>query len=379
MENKKENEKAVCSRCGKSLNCSETNVFDGRVFCSDCLENETVFCECCGDRIWRDESAGDENVVICQSCYDEYYTSCERCGRLMRNSDAYYVDEDSDDPYCINCIDLIRSAPIKSYGYKPEPIFYGSNDLYMGIELEIDKGGEDSVNAEEILGAGNVQGKRIYCKHDGSLHNGFEIVSHPMTLDYHMNKMDWQSVFDTALDLGYKSHNTSTCGLHIHCDRSFFGDDDMMQELVIGRIVYFVEKHWSELVRFSRRTSDALERWAARYATISPTTTETFRKAKDKRMGRYVAVNLENYETIEFRLFRGTLRYETFIATLQLVHEICNLAIALTDRELENLSWSDFVLRIDKENRSELVNYLKSKRLYVNEIEDETNNESEEG
>ena len=96
-------------------------------------------------------------------------------------------------------------------------------------------------------------------------------------------------------------------------------------------------------------------------------------------MGRYVAVNLENYETIEFRLFRGTLRYETFIATLQLVNEICNIAIALTDRELENLSWSDFVLRIDKENRSELVNYLKSKRLYVNEIENETVSESEEG
>ena len=95
-------------------------------------------------------------------------------------------------------------------------------------------------------------------------------------------------------------------------------------------------------------------------------------------MGRYVAVNLENYETIEFRLFRGTLRYETFIATLQLVNEICNIAIALTDRELENLSWSDFVLRIDKENRSELVNYLKSKRLYVNEI-DEIISESEEG
>ena len=36
------------------------------------------------------------------------------------------------------------------------------------------------------------------------------------------------------------------------------------------------------------------------------------------------------------------------------------------------------VIRIDKENRSELVNYLKSKRLYVNEI-DEIVSESEEG
>jgi hypothetical protein len=175
----------------------------------------------------------------------------------------------------------------------------------------------------------------------------------------------------------YASHNTSTCGFHVHCSRYAFGEDSYVQDAAIGRVVYFVEKMWAELVRFSRRHADALERWAARYATISPTTKETFKKAKDKRMGRYVAVNLENYETIEFRLFRGTLRYETFIATLQLVSEICNTAIALTDKEMESLSWSDFVLRIDKVNRSELIDYLKLKQLYVNEPVCEIADESE--
>ena len=377
MKDKKEPQKVVCSECGAELNRSDSSVFADRIFCSECLDRVTVVCDRCGDRIWQDRSIGDENVTLCQECYDDYYTSCDRCGRIIRNSDSYYVDEDSDEPYCVNCIDAIRSAPIKSYSYKPSPIFYGSDDLYMGVELEVDKGGEDPDNARDLLDLANVRAKRIYCKHDGSLNEGFEIVSHPMTLDYHMNQMNWKDIFETALDLGYYSHNTRTCGLHVHCDRNFFGDDDIIQEAVIGRIVYFVEKHWSELVHFSRRTSDTLERWAARYATISPTTQETFKKAKDKRMGRYVAVNLENYETIEFRLFRGTLRYETFIATLQLVHEICHAAVALTDREMENLSWSDFVLRIDKDSRSELVDYLKSKRLYVNEIE--TVSESEEG
>ena len=377
MKDKKEPQKVVCSECGAELNRSDSIVFADRVFCSECLDRVTVVCDRCGDRIWQDRSIGDENVTLCQECYDDYYTSCDRCGRIIRNSDSYYVDEDSDEPYCVNCIDAIRSAPIKSYSYKPSPIFYGTDDQYMGVELEVDRGGEDTDNARDLLDLANVRAKRIYCKHDGSLNDGFELVSHPMTLEYHKYQMNWKDVFETALDLGYYSHNTRTCGLHVHCDRNFFGDDDIIQEAVIGRIVYFVEKHWSELVRFSRRTSDTLERWAARYATISPTTQETFKKAKDKRMGRYVAVNLENYETIEFRLFRGTLRYETFIATLQLVNEICHAAVELTDREMENLSWSDFVLRIDKDSRSELVDYLKSKRLYVNEIE--TVSESEEG
>ena len=83
-------------------------------------------------------------------------------------------------------------------------------------------------------------------------------------------------------------------------------------------------------------------------------------------MGRYVAVNLENYNTIEFRLFRGTLRYKTFLATLQLVDEICYCAINMTDKEMEDLSWSDFVSRI-LPKKYELIEYLKSKRLYVND------------
>ena len=127
------------------------------------------------------------------------------------------------------------------------------------------------------------------------------------------------------------------------------------------------ERFWNELVNFSRRTSSSLNRWAAKYATISNTVTETYRKAKDKADSRYVAVNLTNFATIEFRMFRGTLRYETFLATLQLVDELCRTALNLYDAELENLSWCEFVRRMDKERKPELIAYLKSRQLYINE------------
>ncbi len=55
-------------------------------------------------------------------------------------------------------------------------------------------------------------------------------------------------------------------------------------------------------------------------------------------VGRYAAVNLCNYSTIEFRLFRGTLKINTFIATLQLVNEICNVAVSMSDESLQKLS-----------------------------------------
>ena len=64
-----------------------------------------------------------------------------------------------------------------------------------------------------------------------------------------------------------------------------------------------------------------MNRWAARYG-FEKTGKEILDKAKKGNNGRYAAVNLMNYATIEFRLFRGTLKYNTLIAAIELVNEI---------------------------------------------------------
>ncbi len=165
-----------------------------------------------------------------------------------------------------------------------------------------------------------------------------------------------------AVFLGYRSHQTSTCGLHIHVNRDSFGDDRDEQDEVISRILYFVEHHWNEMLKFSRRSEYAMNRWAARYG-YENSPKAIMDKAK-KNYGRYVAVNLCNYTTIEFRLFRGTLKYNTFIATLELVARICDTAYEMTDEEIAKLSWSDFVGQITE---PELIQYLKERNLYINE------------
>ncbi len=360
--------KIICSECGAILTNETAHEFEGKTFCRECLERVTTTCECCGTRIWNDEAQGDSNIVLCNRCYEYNYSVCEDCGRIIHNDNAYYFD-DSDYPYCYECFQKLQSNPIKSYNYKPEPIFYGSGSLFMGIELEIDKGGENNANAEAILNIANCNDDLLYAKHDGSIDYGFELVSHPMTLDYHINTMNWKEVFEKALSMGYRSHQTQTCGLHIHVNRLAFGKSSENQEDVISRIVYFVENHWNELLKFSRRTEVSINRWASRYG-ISTTAKDTYKNAKDKHMGRYVAVNLENYDTIEFRIFRGTLNYKTFIATLQLIDEICYHAINLSDKEMESMSWSDFASRI-LPKKSELIEYLKIKRLYINEPTEE--------
>lgn len=354
----------VCNECGRNLGGVSVVEFEGGIYCEDCFERLTVICDCCERRIWRDNADGDSFTQLCNHCYEYEYTHCERCGALIHNDDALYED-DSDYPYCRECYESIRNEAIKPYSYKPEPIFYGTGKLFYGIELEIDGGGEDSSNAQKLLDYVNQDNDYIYAKHDGSLLNGFELVSHPMTLEYHLNEVDYSGMFERAVAMGYRSHQVSTCGLHCHVNRSAFGNTYEEQEVVVARIVFFVENHWNELLKFSRRTEYAMNRWASRYG-ISENTQNTYKKAKERHLGRYVAVNLENYNTIEFRLFRGTLRYHTFVATIQLVDEICQTCINLNDEELEGLSWSSFVL--DIKDKPELIEYLKSKRLYVNEL-----------
>lgn len=365
----KEN-RIICAECGTEVASDDAQFFDERAFCVDCFNRLMTTCDNCGETIRRDSAEGDSHYTLCSHCYDYSYTTCEDCGRLIHHDDALYEDGE-DYPYCRDCFEKLNDSPIKNYSYKPAPIFYGSGNLFYGVELELDKGGENHENAKQLIKIANSQDERIYCKHDGSLNNGFEIVSHPMSLDYHTNNMNWNNIFEKAVSLGYLSHQTKTCGYHIHCSKTAFGKSYEEQEEAIGRVVFFVEKHWNELVKFSRRSLENLNHWASKYATISDTTSETYQKAKEKCQGRYVAVNLENPNTVEFRLFRGTLRYKTFIAALQLVDEIIYCAINMTDSGVEEMSWLEFVQRI-LPNKPELIEYLKEKRLYVNEITTES-------
>ena len=355
----------TCTHCNQPRPQTELVEIDGEYLCPDCLEAETLVCARCGDRIWQDNNAGDEQTPLCQRCYDRFYTSCESCGRVILQGDAYFEDEDDTDPFCWECYCRAQqNKQIHEYSYKPAPIFYGEGERYFGVELELDHGGEDSGNACAIMGRANLDRELIYCKHDGSLDSGFEIVTHPMTLDFHQTAMPWLDVLDEAVGLGYRSHQARTCGLHIHVNRTAFGDTEIQQELAIARVLYLVEKFWDELLKFSRRTQSQLDRWAARYG-YKEHPMQILDRAKERYgRGRYFAVNLLNRNTIEFRLFRGTLKYNTLIATLQLVNKICEVAVNLSDEPLKALAWTTFVSGIQE---PELVQYLKERRLYVNE------------
>ena len=331
-----EERKIKCSICGETYPEFEDVSMGDKHLCYNCGVIHTVVCRRCGKRIWRNDAIDED---LCESCYNEAYVRCCDCGEVILYEDAFYTHDDEDSreyPYCTCCYPSHEAdVAIHDYYYKPEPIFYGDGKRFYGIELEIDEGGELESSAQGLLDIANSDCEKIYCKHDGSLDAGFEIVSHPMTLDYHINEMPWEKVMQRAIRSGYLSHQAVTCGWHCHISRSGLGDTYEEQECAIAKILYFYEKFWDEILRFSRRTPGQAERWARRYGGGVDTPKKTLEHAKSSNFGRYMAVNLENANTVEMRIFRGTLKYSTFIATLQFVDEICDVAVSMSDEMLQ--------------------------------------------
>ena len=80
---------------------------------------------------------------------------------------------------------------------------------------------------------------------------------------------------------------------------------------------------------------------------------------------RYTAVNLTNADTVEIRMFRGTLKLNTLKATLQMVNHLVEVAVSISDTAVQEMSW--FRFSGQHHRASELIQYLKERRLYVNE------------
>ena len=128
-----------CSNCGAMFPTSELTEFDGLTLCSECLSNQTIICSHCGTRIWYDDNVGNSGTPLCQSCFDDHYTTCSRCDRLIHHDNAYYENDENDEPLCYDCHQnyIADNSIIKDYYYKPAPIFYGKGGHFLGVELII--------------------------------------------------------------------------------------------------------------------------------------------------------------------------------------------------------------------------------------------------
>lgn len=283
---------------------------------------------------------------------------------------------------------------INRYSYKPEPEigYKNANEsrehLTFGVELECEPrndGGNVRMDAYELSDRiDEIPGGRTYCKSDGSLSDGVEIVSHPGTLAHHMYVMHWRQIQRTCEKAGFRSHDAANSGLHVHVGRAQLGSTDAERDDVTRKVQVLFALYTAELTRFSRRRRSCLEQWApidrlgvtpddirhvSSGAQLASWASARVPAYSPNHNDRYTAVNVTNTATVEIRIFRGTLKRDTLIAAIQLVSNMFEYALAHDWADIPASTWADVAAY---KPYKELVNYMIARNLLAAEDVPET-------
>ena len=368
-----------CSVCGTETPADDiiaTNYGDG--VCNDCV----VTCERCDDvgSVNDDFHTVDGNDTWCESCTERRAYWCERCEGY--NSDTSYYISDRSEHWCTECADGAAywcddcdeynadgcdrcsddedsdgngNRVIHDYSYRPDAIFHSTDKnerLFFGLEIEVEAIGSRSASA---VHAYQLEGAELaYLKNDGSLDNGFEIVTHPMSHDFFKNEAHqlWEVLEDLRSNDSYKvkSWDTRTCGLHIHISRTGFTGGAHMHRFL--NLVYSNANFYSTL---AGRTSDQWAKFTDIFTReykrdaygnrvfhegtgyeVLDKRTFAHKLDTNRHSDRYSAVNTNNHATLEMRIFKGTVNGDTIKAQLDLAHASVEYTRTLTVQDVRN-------------------------------------------
>lgn len=399
-----------------------------RIVCDDCFDDHYAYCDRCDygpvntDDLYWDE---DNERWLCQNCWDETHSCCDCCDTEYNNEDLNQVffEDGSCDRVCEHCLNnaeaytnRVECSRCHTYNigrticgncYNPLPksskrhkrlttcdcvlcyhprvditcidnyrkILDMQNFKGYGIELEINKDDSNQpkmtrVDEVDVISKiNNFLGGHAYYSHDGSLSNGFEIVTQPHT-EKAMHNIKWEKLFEMLKKENF-TDNSKQAGYHIHISRSLFGDTEEEIQDNIAKLIYFFEKNKVDLVKLSRRENT---RWCPFYTDQAnfyysgsylpqktPEISEQFSKDISERKICCIrgAVNLRSSDskTVEIRLFRSTLNYKEFMGSFDFITTLVNNIKNISWKCVNNLNkWLKGLSTVGRE-------YLKSKQV----------------
>lgn len=368
MNDENENQ-VMCERCENMVDDFEASYVYTRVrtvsstsswhnwrsvqqyWCQDCQDSHTFTCDDCGSThdIDHYSSCDTGDRIVCEDCYSDNYFTCECCDNIFNN------DHYGSEGMCEVCWDASDENPnnhkkfIKPYHNGHYNVkFIGKPHKrmpFIGFELEIESKDLEADELAEQLES-YLTGFRV--EEDGSLNDGFEIISNALTYKEHKrDSSHYRKLLAELSDNGARSHDTDTCGLHIHLSRKH------LKERHIMNMVEFFLTNQSKIERFSRRKNNS-------YAE--------FRDYSECYRNKYSAINLKPTNTIEFRCFKGTLNHTTLMATIQFVHLFYLYTKDETNKKgisTSYLQWDNFISYVQKRKNQykELNNYLVIRKL----------------
>jgi len=287
------------------------------------ISESYIECNDCGEVAHQDDSiyvAGYDNYV--GSCCSDNYRYHEQHDEYYHDDDYPYDDEDGDGYY--NGV----------YGYDYDvteqlsPIYHGNEKRLLATEIEVERRNDCSSNIAEMVAT--TMDNFALCKHDGSLQNGFEIVSAPATIT--ALKEGWIKFCEANYSDQLSSWHTETCGMHIHVDRT------SLTPLEIGKLLVFVNGKANARFMESIAGRDSRQWSAKKYKGI---------KDALQRSDKYEALATHKPKTIEFRIFRGNIAKQGIMRNIEFVDALCNFVRTVgMDKDTDTvnrLSYTNFV------------------------------------
>jgi len=308
--------------------------------CEKCYNNNYRTCNECSELFNRNDVISHNEKAFCKICFNKTYQMCSHCqGTFPKGSVTHTIR--GRNAVCDKCHSYY--GPIQLYETKPVMAFHGKPPHYYGIELEcelVSKASEErGGKAQEVVDL--LPPDFAVLKEDGSLSCGFEICTQPATVEEHKIRFD---KFFEKLPAGIHSFNTANCGLHIHCSKK------PLSLLTIAKIVVFVnETNNQEFVetiagRKSCRYSCIQKK---EYATVKSQITNGRARGE-----RYEAVNLLNKDTIEFRIFKGTLKRESFYKALEFCDSLIRFCSTATNSIVYSRNKENFIKYVAENHKS---------------------------
>jgi hypothetical protein len=300
------------------------------------MNNETKTCYYCGNDVELENGVQWGSYFYCDECFKDLKCKVDSYHHPSLETKFRKTDEDGE-----------------------------GTILYLGPELETTKDANgyfyQSDHQDDILhirkNYKNI-GRSINFEQDASIGNGKEFVFFPMTINYiYKNEDEFKEMFKYLISKGNYSHDKGKCGLHVHVSRNFLGDNEDEIQKTIEKIMLFVETYRTKVEKFARRKHNQFSSYNTytipyhkQYRPSDDFTDEYFKSGKllkelneeVDRIGHSSVVNTRTStgQTIEFRMFRGTLKFETFMATMEFVYNLVNVC---KNNQVSKISWNKVI------------------------------------
>lgn len=303
-------------------------LYDGAI-CTECFcEIEHTLRECgeCNaydyeDEIYYSESRDED---LCRSCEQNNYIECDECRSEYRESRA--------DRHRCHESDV---SGIHYYSYKPRAVFFGRDKYHFGIELEMEAPEDENPLPEGVRIIKSRLGERVYLKEDSSIEHGFEMVTHPHTLQEFQTNFDWDTLKVLSRQ-GWRSWYTDTCGLHVHVSRTAFERNHNR-----------VNRHQLAFIKFiydNQRAVQTLAGRASDYAKFGDKGRLVSKLEHGVGEGHFSAVNTDPEATLEIRVFKGSLNPNTVLSAIEFVHAaIEHTRHMKIEPKKKPLAWTKFI------------------------------------